>query len=60
LKKELPEGENTSDDIEKLETEISTLEKELDRKKTEKLYLQASLNSKGKSILHRPELGNTN
>lgn len=60
LKKELPEGENTSYDIEKLETEISTLEKELDRKKTEKLYLQASLNSKGKSILHRPELGNTN
>lgn len=60
LKKELPEGENTSYDIEKLETEISTLEKELDRKKTEKLYLQASLNSKGKSILHRPELENTN
>lgn len=60
LKKELPEGENTSDDIEKLETEILTLEKELDRKKTEKLYLQASLNSKGKSILHRPELENTN
>lgn len=60
LKKELPEGENTSDDIEKIETEISTLEKELDRKKTEKLYLQASLNSKGKSILHRLELGNTN
>ena len=28
LKKELPEGENTSDDIEKLETEILTLEKE--------------------------------
>lgn len=60
LKKESPEGENTSDDIKKLETEISILEKELDRKKTEKLYLQASLNSKGKSILHRPELGNTN
>jgi hypothetical protein len=60
LKKELPEGENTSDDIEKIETEILTLEKELDRKKTEKVYLQSSLNSKGKSILHRPELENTN